>query len=110
MGAPVLPDPLVFAALGDATRLALFDRLHRYRSLSTTQLAEGVSMSRQAVRKHLGVLENAGLVSHQRHGRQRRWTVDPAPLEDAQAWITHIQEHWESRLDRLGAWLRDNPE
>lgn len=110
MVATALPDPLVFAALGDATRLALFDRLHQAGPLSTTQLAAGVDMSRQAVRKHLGVLAAAGLVHDRRLGRERRWSVDPEPLADAREWMDRIRVQWEARLDRLDAFLIDNPD
>lgn len=110
MVAPALPDPAVFAALGDATRLTLFGRLHTEGACSTTELAAGVSMSRQAVRKHLGVLEKVGLVTHERVGRERRWSANPAPLADAQAWLSHIHALWDARLDRLDAWLQAHPD
>ena len=62
----------VFSALADPTRRAILDRLRAAESLSVTELAEPVSMSRQAVTKHLDLLEEAGLVRHERRGRERR--------------------------------------
>ena len=99
------PSPHIFAALADETRLALVDRLQLQRTRSTTQLAEGTGISRQAVRKHLGVLHEAGLVTHRRVGRERMWELDAAPLAEVRDWIDAVRQHWESRLDRLDAFL-----
>lgn len=95
----------LFAALADETRLSLVSRLLTTRSLSTTQLAEGTGLTRQAVRKHLGVLAEAGLVHDRRVGRERRWSLDPAPLEEVSQWLDAVRRQWEARLDRLDAFL-----
>jgi len=99
------PDPRLFAALGDATRLSLIDRLAQSPSLSTTALAQGTGLTRQAVRKHLGVLLEAGLVRDRRVGRERRWSLHAAPLDQVRDWASAIRTHWEERLDRLDAFL-----
>lgn len=99
------PDPKVFAALADSTRLALVQRLSARPAQSTTQLTQGLGMSRQAVRQHLGVLADAGLVAHRRAGRSRLWELDPAPLADVEQWAAAFRQTWEARLDRLDAYL-----
>jgi len=99
------PDPQVFAALADGTRLSLVTRLQQMPSLSTTQLAEGTGLSRQAIRKHLGVLAEVGLVHDRRSGRQRLWELDARPLSGVSDWADAVRQAWEARLDRLDAFL-----
>ena len=99
------PDPHVFSALADATRLSILERLGEGNRLSTTQLAEATGMSRQAVRKHLGVLAEAGLVRHRREGRTRWWVIDARPLLDVSEWAASYSKHWEERFDRLDEFL-----
>jgi DNA-binding transcriptional ArsR family regulator len=103
-GAPApsrTPDPAIFAALADATRLALVDRLLPVPHLSTTALAEGTGMSRQAVRKHLGALQAAGLVVARKEGRRRLWSLQPGPLRQIRDWADRTRSMWEARFDRL---------
>ena len=109
MVAHSLPDPGVFAALADPTRLLLVERLRDEPSCSTTQLAEGTGFTRQAVRKHLGVLAQAGLVRDRREGRERRWSLDARPLEAVRLWTDTYQRHWEARFDQLDALLQAPP-
>ncbi|MCB9762045.1 MAG: helix-turn-helix transcriptional regulator [Alphaproteobacteria bacterium] len=99
------PDPVVFAALADPTRLFLVEQLTDVPSRSTTQLVAGTGLSRQAVRKHLGVLAEAGLVRHHREGRTRLWQLDALPLRDVSEWAASYRRHWEQRLDRLEHYL-----
>ena len=77
----------VFAALGDATRLHLVAQLDRAPSLSISTLAEGVRLTRQAVAKHLKVLEDAGIVVPAKIGREQRYAVRPAALAEADAYL-----------------------
>jgi DNA-binding transcriptional ArsR family regulator len=91
----------LFAALGDETRLALVARLSSGGPRSITHLTLGSSVTRQAITKHLHVLAGAGLVHQSRHGRERLWRLDPASLEIAQKFLTHISHQWDTRLDRL---------
>jgi DNA-binding transcriptional ArsR family regulator len=69
--------------------------------LTATQLAARLPVTRQAVAKHLGTLEAAGLVASARVGRDVRFTFDPRPLDDAVAWISAVGERWDRRLAAL---------
>lgn len=71
----------VFAALADETRRVLLDRLRLRNGQSLAQLARGLGMSRQAVSKHLGVLEAADLIVTQRRGRERLHYLNPVPIQ-----------------------------
>lgn len=99
------PDTAVFVALADPTRIDLIERLQRAHALATTELAEGTGLTRQAVKKHLDILENAGLVHGTRSGRRRLWRLDPAPLTSVQHWAEGIRTQWEARFDQLDAFL-----
>ena len=90
-----------FAALGDPTRLALVDRLADGRMRSVTELAEGARMTRQAVRKHLAVLEGAGFVAGIRRGRESRFALRPWELAALRAYLEDVGRHWEDALARL---------
>lgn len=107
MPLPLPPAP-IFAALGDETRLALLHRLqHGDQPLSS--LAEGLGMSRQAVTKHLDVLERAGLVVGERRGRQHLYRLRPAGLRAVADWVDQYRRSWEETLDRLGDYLQTLP-
>ena len=94
----------LFAALGDPTRIAILTRLGTARSpQSVTQLAEGGNVTRQAVSKHLRVLESAKLVRGVRRGRETLYRVDPAPLVKASESLQRISEQWGDALQRLKA-------
>ena len=97
----------VFAALGDATRLALVARLCAGGPLSITRLTAGSDVTRQAITKHLGVLADAGLVSHVRQGRERIWTLDPAHLAQARGYLDEISVQWDRALDRLRRFVEE---
>jgi DNA-binding transcriptional ArsR family regulator len=101
------PDDAIFAALGDPTRRALLDRLSRDGPLTATQLALGWPVSRQALVKHLGSLAAAGLVDTARQGREVRYEVVAARLEDAARWLSDVGRRWDRRLDALEAQLRE---
>ncbi len=85
-------DDAVFKALADPTRRALLDRLHAGSGVSLTELTEGFTMSRFGIAKHLGVLENAGLVVTRREGRRVLHFLNPTP-------IRAIHERWLSKYD-----------
>ena len=96
----------VFAALGDPTRLGIVERLAgdgAPRSLS--ELASGLPVTRQAVTKHLRVLEGAGLVSSLRAGRETRFALVPARVDDLRAYLEAVDRRWDEALARLGAHL-----
>jgi len=80
----------VFAALGDATRLALVAKLSKGKPLSIAQLTRGSKISRQAVTKHLRMLATAGLVEGAHSGRQNLFHLDPRPFKDMCEYLTTI--------------------
>lgn len=105
--AAVIEAAPVFAALGDETRLALLTRLGDGRPLSITALADGQPMSRQAVTKHLRVLETAGLVRSEKAGREQHWELETERLDEAKSWLETLSRRWDERLERLRAFVED---
>jgi len=93
----------VFAALGDPTRLRLVGRLSREGPLSISRLSDGAGVSRQAVSKHLRVLAGAGLARGTRLGREQRWQLEAAPLDEARRSLERIAQRWDEALGRLQA-------
>ena len=93
----------VFAALGDETRLRLVARLCADGPQSISRLTVGSDVTRQAVTKHLHVLENAGLVRGSRLGRKRVWELEPRQLQEARRYLDLISRQWDDVLDRLQA-------
>lgn len=91
----------VFAALSDPTRRAVLRAVAEGRAVTSTRLAQELPVTRQAVAKHLAVLGDAGLVRAERAGRETRYALEPAPLEDAVAWIAQTGARWDDRLARL---------
>lgn len=91
----------VFFALGDATRLALVSELLAAGALSATALARNASISRQAIVKHLRVLEDAGLATHQRRGREVMYAVDAERVDEARAFLDAMSAGWDRAIDRL---------
>jgi DNA-binding transcriptional ArsR family regulator len=100
---PILDD--TYGALSHAVRRDLLDSLRSGPS-TVTDLAEPFDVSLAAVSKHIGVLEDAGLVSRTQVGRTRVVTLEPRPLVDARAWIDTYRTFWEERLDALETHLR----
>jgi DNA-binding transcriptional ArsR family regulator len=98
----------VFAALGDATRLRLLQRLSVEGPLSITRLSEGTGVTRQAITRHLHTLGDAGLVRDSRRGRERVWVLDPSELEEARRALDRIAAQWDGALDRLRAFVEDD--
>lgn len=88
----------LFAALADPTRQQLLDILAARGGATATTLAAGLPISRQAIVKHLAVLERAGLVVGQRRGREVRYTVQPARLDVATRWLTDRAAFWDAHL------------
>jgi DNA-binding transcriptional ArsR family regulator len=100
---------LVFAALGDQTRLALLDRLSTAGPLSITHLTIRSRKTRQAITKHLHVLASAGLVRDARRGREHRWELDPVRLSQARRSLDQISRQWDEALARLKALVEEAP-
>jgi len=92
---------VMFAALGDPTRLAIFDRLADGKPRSISTLSDDADMTRQAVTKHLRVLESAGLVQNHRVGRESQYAFCPDQLAQARAYLDQVAGRWESALQRL---------
>ncbi|CAG0959941.1 HTH-type transcriptional regulator [Phycisphaerales bacterium] len=97
----------VFAALGDRTRLSLLTTLGQGAPQSIARLTKGSSLTRQAITKHLRVLENAGMVRGVRHGRETLFELDPAPLEAARRALDDISRQWDHALARLKSFLEE---
>lgn len=91
----------LFAALGDETRLRLVLRLCERGPLSITELTEGTDVTRQAVTKHLHLLESERLVKSTRQGRAQIWEIESKRLEIARDYLEMISKRWDSALDRL---------
>ncbi|HET7333657.1 MAG TPA: metalloregulator ArsR/SmtB family transcription factor [Rhizomicrobium sp.] len=97
----------VFKALADESRRKLLDRLHARNGQSLGALCEGLEMSRQAVTKHLGLLESANLIAVQKCGREKLHFLNPVPIyEIAERWIGKYER---TRLQAL-AELKQNLE
>ena len=90
----------VFAALGDKTRLALVARLCSGEPSSISQLADDSKITRQAITKHLAVLERVGIVSSASAGRERLFTFEPEPLQDLQQYLASVFKQWDQTLAR----------
>jgi DNA-binding transcriptional ArsR family regulator len=90
---------LVFKALADPSRRSLLDRLHERNGQTLGELCTGLDMSRQAVTKHLAILEEANLVAALRRGREKLHYLNPVPIHDiSERWIAKYER---DRLDAL---------
>jgi DNA-binding transcriptional ArsR family regulator len=89
-----------FAALADATRRGVLQQLGRA-DASITDLAEKFHMTLTGMKKHVGVLEQAGLVTTEKVGRVRTCKLGPGRLEDATGWIERYRQLWDARFDEL---------
>jgi DNA-binding transcriptional ArsR family regulator len=95
----------LFAALGDETRLRLVSRLCDSGPTSIAKLTSGSNVTRQAIAKHLRVLEDAGLVRGSRDGRESVWELEPEALDDARKCLDAISDQWDQALGRLKAFV-----
>lgn len=95
----------VFAALGDETRLSVLGRLSAGTPQSITRLTEGTRLSRQAVTKHLRVLETAGVVRSIRAGRENLFALETKRLADARHYLDEVSRQWDDALQRLRAFV-----
>jgi DNA-binding transcriptional ArsR family regulator len=99
--------PRVFAALGDATRLSLVAKLCSGQPRSISQLTERSKLTRQAITKHLRVLEDAGIVHSVRTGRESRFEFDPEPFDGIREYLDFVSEQWDQALSRLKSFVED---
>jgi len=97
----------VFAALGDKTRLLLVAKLSDGRPCSISQLTRGSRLTRQAITKHLRVLESAGVVHSARTGRESRFEFNPQPIVGLKEYLDLVSEQWDQALARLKTFVED---
>jgi DNA-binding transcriptional ArsR family regulator len=97
----------IFAALGDETRLRLVSRLSGAGPMSIARLTEGFPVTRQAITKHLRVMENAGLVRSMQRGRESIWQLEQQRLADARRHLQSISTQWDQTLGRLKAFVEE---
>jgi DNA-binding transcriptional ArsR family regulator len=95
----------VFKALADHHRRHLLDVLSRNGGLTLTQLASELPMSRYGVMKHLRILEEAGLITTRKVGREKLHYLDSDPMQEVADWIFKYRRFWNERFDRLEDYL-----
>ena len=95
----------VFAALGDETRLSLVGKLCEASPQSIAELTQGSDLTRQAISKHLRVLENAGLVASMRVGRESLYEFRAKPIDGIKSYLDHVSRQWDEALGRLKAFV-----
>ena len=91
----------VFAALGSAIRLELLSRLGDGREHSITALSDDLNLTRQAITKHLTVLQQAGIVDNRRVGRESLFAVQPESIDQAKEYLIRISNQWDRAIERL---------
>ena len=97
-----MSDDAVFRALADCSRRQLLDRLHRKNGQTLGELCQGLEMTRQAVTKHLAILEEANLVASKRKGREKLHFINPVPIKDiAERWIGKFEAPRLAALSKL---------
>ena len=109
---PIAPKELLnfvplFAALGDAIRLRLVVHLCEDGSASISRLTKGTGVTRQAITKHLRVMQASGLVRSTRHGRERLWQLNQQRLQDAGRHLDLIAKQWDDALGRLRKFVEE---
>jgi DNA-binding transcriptional ArsR family regulator len=97
----------LFAALGDETRLRLVSHLCDDGPLSIARLTAGADVTRQAVTKHLHVLERVGLVREMRRGRESVWQLETQRVAEARRYLDQISTQWDQALGRLRELVED---
>lgn len=91
----------IFSALGNETRLSVVKKLSSGTALSATWLSDGENVTRQNITKHLQVLEAAGLIKREQHGREVLYALEAAKFEDARTFLNDISAGWDRAIDRL---------
>ena len=98
----------VFSALGDETRLSVLTRLGGG-ARSATALSSGARVTRQAIVKHLQVLESAGLITHTKRGREVLYAVEAGRLNEARAFLEMMSARWDRAISRLREIVEEEP-
>jgi len=101
MAAGTAEDDALWAAVADPTRRRVLEALLERGDATTTTLAEGLPVTRQAVAKHLAVLDRVGLVAGRRLGREVRYTIRPERLDVAAGAMARVATQWDERLTRI---------
>ena len=105
---PNAPDPApIFAALGDRTRLALLSKLGDGQARSIAALSTDTALTRQAITKHLHVLQDAGLVASLKVGRESRFAARRETIDEARAYLDRVSRQWDDTLGRLKAFVEE---
>ena len=94
-----------FAALGDVTRLSLVAKLCEGHPRSISQLTRGSKLTRQAITKHLRVLERAEIVRSVHRGRESLFELDPEPIEEMKKYLDLVSGQWDQALSRLKSFV-----
>jgi DNA-binding transcriptional ArsR family regulator len=95
----------IFAGLGDETRLSVLAKLAGGAPRSITELTEGTKLTRQAVTKHLKVLEDVGVVHAAKVGRESQFALEPKAIDDARAYLERVSRQWDDALARLKSFV-----
>ena len=95
----------LFAALGDATRLALVTKLAFGQPRSISQLTKGSKLTRQAISKHLRILASVGMVQSIKRGREKRFELKPQPIEAIKKYLDFVSEQWDQTLSQLKSFV-----
>lgn len=98
----------VFAALGDETRLSVLAKLSAGEPQSIARLTAGTKLTRQAVAKHLRVLEDAGVVRSVRAGRESLYELQPKSIEDLRDYLDQVSKQWDDALGRLKRFVEED--
>lgn len=97
----------VFAALGDQTRLRLVAKLSHGQPQSISELASGSTLTRQAITKHLRVLEGVGIVHCTRSGRESLFQFNPQPIDEVRSYLDFVSKQWDEALGRLKKFVEE---
>ena len=97
----------IYNALACSTRRAILEHLAQAGVQKVSDLARPFAITKQAITKHLKVLERAGLIRREIHGREHRCSLEAQPLHDAINWFEHSRVLWKSSLDSLGTYLEE---
>ena len=95
------------AALGDETRLLMISKLISGKRQSISHLTAGTNLTRQAVTKHLHVLQNAGIVRSIRVGRENQFELEPKPIDDVREYLEYVSKQWDNALARLKSFVEN---
>jgi DNA-binding transcriptional ArsR family regulator len=97
----------VFAALADPMRRKLLLKLAEGSPKTATEFAEEYPITRQGILKHLNILQEAGLVTVEQQGREKRYSLTPEPLSEIDQWMKALSAKWDERLSRLKTFLEN---